>query len=649
MISVSSVGLAFSGQVLFENISFVINSKDRIGLVGKNGAGKSSLLNLIAGKQRPSEGTVVPAPDKTIGYLPQEIRLKSDKTVYDEALMAFEQLNTLEDEIKIVEQKLAQQTDYESDAYAKLLNRHHELHASYDYLDGAKRESKVEKILKGLGFKESDFNRNMSEFSGGWQMRVELAKILLLMPDFILLDEPTNHLDIESIIWLEDFLNNYPGGVILVSHDKQFLDHITNRTIEIINGRIYDYKLSYSDFLESRSERLASQIAAAKNQAAYIKQQERFIERFRSKNTKAKQVQSKIRQLEKLDRIELDESDERSIKFKFPEPPRSGDLVIEVKNASKKYDQHQVLQNLNFIVERGERLAFVGKNGEGKTTLVRMLMNEVDYDGLLKIGHNVEIGYYAQVQEKTLDENLTVFETLFNISTGEWASEAKVRGLLGAFLFSADDMDKKVKVLSGGEKSRLAIAKLILHPVNLLILDEPTNHLDISAKAMLKEALQSFSGTIIIVSHDRDFLTGLTQRTFEFTNKHIREHLGDIEEFLIRHRKESFREFEKKTESKRKEKQTDHTSDHKKQHLQRKELERQIRKIRNAIQKTEGKIETVEAEIEELEVKMQDQQLMSDAEQSMKIFEQHKQQQKLLEDLMKQWEQYSSELESFEE
>ena len=532
MISVNGISIHFTGTDLFKNLSFVINEKDRIGLVGKNGVGKSTLLKILAKEQEPSSGSISIPQGKSIGYLPQEIKIDSSKTILDETLTVFEEQLCLNSEIENINRQLEDRTDYESDSYAQLIQELTEKHEQLQLLGADKAEGEVEKVLKGLGFKDQDFNRSIAEFSGGWQMRVELAKLLLKMPTLLLLDEPTNHLDIESILWLEDFFKNYPGALIMISHDRMFLDNVTNRTIEIVNSRIYDYKSPYSKFLELRADRLSTQEAAFRNQQKYIADQERFIERFKAKNTKAKQAQSKMKQLEKLERIEFDDVDTNSIQFRFPDAPRSGDVVVGGKGLSKSYSENKVLSNIDIEIERGEKIAFVGKNGQGKSTMVKMIMGQEDCDGDLKIGHNVEIGYYAQVQENTLDESKTVLATIEDIATDEWAKISKIRGLLGAFLFGPDDVDKKVKVLSGGEKSRLALAKLLLKPVNLLILDEPTNHLDIASKEVLKSALKSYNGTLILVSHDRDFLQGLTDRTYEFSDQKTKEHIGEIGEFL---------------------------------------------------------------------------------------------------------------------
>lgn len=647
MISVSGLSLQFSSVEIFSNISFNINPKDRIGLIGKNGAGKTSLLNIIAGIQKQESGKVVIPEGQTIGYLPQELKIDSSKTIYETAITAFKEIDEIEDELKEIQNEIAIRKDYQSKSYEKLLNNLNSKLERVNYFDANKRKGNVEKILKGLGFVENDFDRKMSEFSGGWQMRVELSKILLRKPELLLLDEPTNHLDIESIIWIENFLINYGGAVMLVSHDRMFLDNVCNRTIEIINGKIYDYKLTFTKFLIARQERLDSQIATAQNQEQFIKQQERFIERFRAKNTKAKQVKSKIKQLEKIDRVELDESNNSEINIKFPTAPRSGKVVVEAINASKSYGDKTILQNLEFHISIGERIAFVGKNGEGKTTLIKMINGEIDFDNHLQTGYNVEVGYYAQVQENTLDESITVLDTIQNQATGDWSNIAKTRGLLGAFLFTENDIDKKVKVLSGGEKSRLAIAKLLLKPINLLILDEPTNHLDISSKNILKQALLQYNGTLIIVSHDRDFLQNLTEKTFEFTDKGIKEHIGPINEFLDKHKVETFRDFEagdifnKKNFNSKKDKSN---KSNKQRYLEDKNQEKKLRKLKNSIKNLEKKIEKIENEIKEIEKKMQSSDFYDNIEKANKTTTHYDSLKNQLEQTMNNWEELSDKL-----
>ncbi|MDX2002729.1 MAG: ABC-F family ATP-binding cassette domain-containing protein [Chitinophagales bacterium] len=645
MINIAGICVTFTGRDLFKDISFVINPKDRIGLVGKNGVGKSTLLKIIAGKQQPTKGGIVFAGGESVGYLPQEIHHNSEKSIFDEAMTAFDEINQLEEEIERLGEELGQREDYESDDYANMLNRLTECHDRIHHLGGTKMESEVEKILKGLGFSEKDLSRPMTEFSGGWQMRVELAKLLLIKPDLLLLDEPTNHLDIESILWLEDVFINYPGAIMMVSHDRMFLDNITNRTIEIVFGKIYDYKANYTQYFELREERLEQQQNAYKNQQRYIAHQERFIERFKAKATKAAQAQSAQKRLDKIERIEFDELDTSTIKFHFPPAPRSGDVVVRANHMVKAYGEKTILNNLTFDILRGERVAFVGKNGEGKSTLVKIITgNETVSGGELKLGHNVDVGYYAQIQEKTLDENKTVLATIEDEASNEWANIAKIRGLLGAFLFDEDDVDKKVKVLSGGEKSRLALARLLLNPVNLLILDEPTNHLDIASKEVLKEALIKYDGTLIVVSHDRDFLQGLTNKTFEFSNRRVREHYGDINNFLDAHKVESFRQFEndrmvalQKEAAEKQAKQLKQSNA---------APEKDTKKLKSAIKKEEDTIERLEKELAAIVTLLQDPEFYKDEAKSKETVAKHDGIKQQLSAAMSQWEQLNAELEA---
>lgn len=610
MINVAGITVEFSGKALFSDISFFINKRDRIGLIGKNGVGKSTLLNILAGENESTKGNISFPDDVTIGYLTQNIQLNSSRSIIEEALTAFKELKELEAKVEQANIELAEREDYESEDYAKLLDSINEMYQRISLMGGDSMQSETEKILKGLGFKQDDFDRPIDEFSGGWQMRVELAKILLREPSLIILDEPTNHLDIESIIWLERYFKNYPGAIIMVSHDKTFLDNVTNRTIEIVFGKIYDYKAAYSEYLKLREERYEQQIATIKNQQKYIAEQERFIERFKAKATKAKQAQSKQKQLDRIERLEADELDHSAIKFNFPPSPRSGEIALKYEDTSKAYGDLDVLNNLTGLIERGERIAFVGKNGEGKSTMVKMIMNEVDYDGMLKLGHNVTIGYYAQLQQKTLNLDKTVLETIEDEAKDEWANISRIRGLLGSFLFGPDDIDKKVKVLSGGEKARLALAKLLLTPVSLLILDEPTNHLDISAKEKLKEALMDYDGTLIVVSHDRDFLQGLTNKTYEFKNKSIKEHIGSIDDFLQKHELETFRALESAKDEKSKAISSSNNNSpvltEKEKRELKKEKEKELKKAQRAFDYAERNIEKNENLIEELEGKMAD-------------------------------------------
>lgn len=648
MLAVSGLTAGYSGTDIFKNISFQVTGKDNIGLIGKNGAGKSTLLKLIKGLINPTEGGIVFQPNVTVGYLPQEIKVNSTLSIFDEAKKAFAFILEKEKEIKRIEHELAERTDYESDSYMELITKLSELHEKLGMFDAADTDSKTERTLKGLGFKPEEFQKPINEFSGGWQMRVELAKILLAMPDIILLDEPTNHLDIESIMWLEDFFNSYPGCIMMVSHDKMFLDNVTNRTFELVNGKLYDYKANYSKFLELREERLLLQRAAKKNQDQYIKQQERFIERFKAKNTKAKQAQSKLKQLEKIERVEVDDVSTSDIRISFPPAPRSGDKVLVADNLKKAYDTKVVFNGVEFEILRGEKVAFVGKNGMGKTTMVKLINGMKPTSGELKIGHNVHLGYYAQVQENTLDMEASVFDTLDKIATDEWRNVSRLRGLLGAFLFGAEDIDKKVKVLSGGEKSRLAMARLLLEPYNLLVLDEPTNHLDISSKEILKNALKEYNGTLVIVSHDREFLQGLTDKTYEFVDGIVKEHLGTIDEFLEKKKHENFRSFEVNPQKPEPKKKEEKTSSEKVNYQQKKELEKDIRRLKKDISNTEKKVETKEIELEDIESKMTDPDLMGDIEKSKEITFKHGQIQKELNQYLARWEKQLAELEELE-
>lgn len=543
MLNISNLSIHFAGYYLFNNISFSINPNDKIGLIGRNGTGKTTLLRIILGHEHPEEGSISRPSNLTIGYLPQEMTISSNKTIFDETSSALIEIKHLEERIKQVNRIIEQSNNYVSEIYINAVQELSDLNERFRLLGGLSINADIEMVLIGLGFSREDFSRQMSDFSGGWQMRVELAKILLTKPSLILLDEPTNHLDIESIQWLEDYLKNYYGAVIVVSHDRNFLDKVTNRTIELANGKIFDFNVPYSQFITLRQKQKEQIYSAYLNQQKQIKDTERFIERFRYKATLASRVQSRIKQLEKIERIEIEEEDTSNLKFTFPDAMPSGRVVCEVKNLSKYYGSKCVLDNIEFVIERGEKVAFVGKNGEGKSTFSRIIAQKEDYKGSLLMGFNVQIGYYAQNQAEMLDENLTVLETIDSIATGD--IRLKIRSLLGAFLFSGDSVYKKVKVLSGGEKSRLAIAKLLLQPVNLLILDEPTSHLDMPAKDVLKQALIDYKGTLILVSHDRDFLNGITSKTYYFRNKKIKCYNGDIYYFLEKHKLENLNEIER--------------------------------------------------------------------------------------------------------
>lgn len=544
MISIDGLAVAFSGNTLFSDVTFNINDTDRIALMGKNGAGKSTMLKIIAGVDKPTRGKVTAPNGAVIAYLPQHLLVKDDSTVFEETSKAFSTVLALKKEIEELNYQLETRTDYETDAYMKIIERVSEVSEQYYSIEEVNFDAEVEKTLLGLGFLREDFTRPCTEFSGGWRMRIELAKILLQKPDLILLDEPTNHLDIESIQWLEDFLVNSAKAVMIISHDKAFVDNITNRTIEVTMGRIYDYKVNYSHYLELRKERRQHQQKAFDEQQRFIADTMEFIDRFKGTYSKTLQVQSRVKMLEKLEPIEVDEVDTSSLSLKFPPAPRSGNYPLIVTDLTKKYGDHVVFQNASLTIERGEKVAFVGKNGEGKSTLIKAIMEQIDYEGGLELGHNSMIGYFAQNQASLLDEDLTVFQTVDNIAIGD--IRTKIRDILGAFMFGGEASAKKVKVLSGGEKTRLAMIKLLLEPVNLLILDEPTNHLDIKTKDILKEALLAFDGTIILVSHDRDFLSGLATKVFEFGNKRIKEHFEDINGFLRNKKMDNLKEIERK-------------------------------------------------------------------------------------------------------
>lgn len=641
MISLNNLSVNFGGFDLFKNISFLINNKDRIGLVGKNGAGKSTLLKIIYGIDEPSKGSVSMPKGVSLGYLPQQMVYASGNTVKEEAEKAFIELIGLEKSIENVNTQIAERTDYESKEYANLIDELTHLNERLEMFGAANRDAVIERTLKGLGFETKDFNRQTTEFSGGWRMRIELAKILLQSPDVLLLDEPTNHLDIESIQWLEDFLKNYRGAVVLVSHDRTFLDRITKRTVEISLGKIYDYKAPYTKYLKLREERVAQQKAGYLNQQKMIQDTEKFIERFRYKATKAVQVQSRIKQLAKIERIEIEESDHSSIHFYFPKAPRSGAISVETEQITKKFGNLTVFENIDMIIERGEKVAFIGRNGEGKSTLSRIIVDELDYTGKLKIGHNVHIGYFAQNQDQLLDKNKTVFETLDDIAVGD--VRKNVRTILGSFLFSGETIDKKVQVLSGGERSRLAMAKLLLEPYNLLVLDEPTNHLDIQSKEILKKALLQYDGTLIVVSHDRDFLDGLTDRLYEFRHRKIKEYRGNIFDFLQKRKLSNLKDIEiknKELKSLKPEKKTDNKTSF----LERKEFERNKRKINNKIKQVEEVIYAIEQKITDAEKLLHSGKLIDDTQ----FYENYDASKAQLEKEMHKWEKLQEELEKFE-
>lgn len=641
MVSVEGLTVEFGSFTLFDNISFVVNKKDRIALVGKNGAGKSTMLKTFAGIQSPTKGNISYPKDVTIGYLPQIMQLNDGNTVLEEAALAFKHIHAIENELNDVNRQLAERTDYESQAYHDLIERSTYLNEQFSISGGNNFQAEIEKTLLGLGFTRSDFDRQTKEFSGGWRMRIELAKLLLQSPDILLLDEPTNHLDIESIQWLETFLSTRANAVILVSHDRAFLDAVTTRTIEITLGRIYDYKVSYSKYVELRKEHREQQLRAYENQQKQIQKTEEFIERFRYKATKAVQVQSRIKQLEKIERIEIEEEDTSHINLRFPPSPRSGSYPIITEDLTKSYGNHLIFSGVTFTINRGDKVAFVGKNGEGKSTLVKCIMKEIDYDGKLALGHNVKIGYFAQNQAQLLDENLSVFETIDYVATGD--IRTKIRDLLGAFMFGGEASEKKVKVLSGGERTRLSMIRLLLEPVNLLILDEPTNHLDIKTKDILKQAIKDFDGTVIIVSHDRDFLNGLVDKVYEFGNGKVREHLGGIYDFLNAKKMENLHELETQTNiiTSDNSKQEYKKTESKLTYEERKELSRQIKRLEKQITELETRIKNNENKVSDIEKQLSTPKGASD----ISLFETHAALQKEIEKDLELWENLTNELE----
>jgi len=642
MVSVNHISLSFGERILLNDISFLIKTRDRIGLVGNNGAGKTTLLKIISGLQVPDSGTIQKPSDLTIGYLPQQMRHIDSKSLFNEAKTAFSVILELENKIHTLSLEIEKRTDYHSDEYLKLLSQVHDMTSRIEILGATKIDEQIEKTLFGLGFGIEDFPRQTLEFSGGWRMRIELAKILLQHPDLLLLDEPTNHLDIESIQWFEDFLSDYTGAVVLISHDKAFLNNVTKRTIEILLGKIYDYKVPYSKYVILRKEHIEQQMAAYKNQQKSIAGTKEFIERFRYKATKAVQVQSRLKQLEKIDLIEVDEEDLSAIHIKFPPAPRSGGIVIETSDLSKKYGDKHVLDNINLVVHRGERIAFIGKNGEGKTTLSKILTGSLDFTGSLKIGHKVKTGYFAQNQDELLDEEITVFDTIDRIAVGE--IRLKIRALLGAFLFRKDDIDKKVKVLSGGERSRLALIKLLLEPFNLLVLDEPTNHLDMRTKDILKNALADFTGTLILVSHDREFLEGLADKVYEFKEHKITRYDGSINDFLKKKKIDSLRQLEipKNDAASKNEKKL--TMENKEFYLEKKEFYKCLRKITNNISICENAIGRLENELQNLSKQLESPVLSRENSEDQSIFIRYGQQKTELDLKMHEWEKLNTEL-----
>lgn len=644
MISVEGLRVEFGGFTLFDDVSFVINKKDRIALVGKNGAGKSTMLKILAGLQSPTGGVVSIPKETTIGYLPQQMQLKDIRTVREEAEMAFDHIHDMEREINLLNEQLAERTDYESEAYHKIIDKVTHLSEQFQMMGGSNYHAELERTLIGLGFSREDFDRPTSEFSGGWRMRIELAKLLLRRPDVLLLDEPTNHLDIESIQWLENFIATRANAVILVSHDRAFIDNTTSRTIEIELGHIYDYKVKYSDYVVLRKERREQQLRAYENQQKKLADTEAFIERFRYKATKSTQVQSRIKQLEKIERIEVDEIDTAMLNLKFPPAPHSGSYPVIAEEVSKSYGDHLIFEHVNLTIKRGEKVAFVGKNGEGKSTLVKCIMNEIPFEGSLKLGHGVKIGYFAQNQAQLLDDNMTVFDTVDYVAQGD--IRTKIRDILGAFMFGGEASEKKVAVLSGGERSRLAMIRLLLEPVNLLILDEPTNHLDMRSKDVLKNALKDFDGTVIVVSHDREFLDGLVEKVYEFGNKRVVEHLGGIYEFLERKKMQNLQELEVSAN-----KATEATADenvptqNKLSYEARKELNKAIKKQEKLIAESEKKIEELETSIADLEAKLATPEGASDTA----LYTQYADLKKALSETMDLWTERTMELEEMQQ
>ncbi|WP_281986859.1 ribosomal protection-like ABC-F family protein [Aquimarina aggregata] len=636
MLNIHNLSISFGGEYLFEEISFMLSAGDRVGLVGKNGAGKSTMLKILSKEQEPDSGQIAMDKEVKIGFLKQDIDFIEGRTVLEEAYEAFIEIKKIEREIDAINAQLAERTDYESEGYNQLITDLSDHTHHYEILGGYNYQGETERVLQGLGFMREDFNRLTDTFSGGWRMRIELAKLLLQNNDILLLDEPTNHLDIESIIWLESFLKNYTGVVVIVSHDKMFLDNVTNRTIEISLGRIYDYNKPYSKYLVLRKEIREQQLATQKNQSKQIEQTEKLIEKFRAKASKASMAQSLIKKLDKIDRIEVDEDDNAVMNISFPVSIQPGKVVIEAESVGKSYGEKEILSDIDLLVERGSKIAFVGQNGQGKSTLAKIIINEISYDGDFKLGHNVQIGYFAQNQSEYLDGELTVHDTMIHAANEK--TRSKVRDMLGAFLFRGDEVDKKVKVLSGGERNRLALCKMLLEPFNVLVMDEPTNHLDIKSKNVLKEALKNFEGTLILVSHDRDFLQGLSNTVYEFKNKKIREYLGDINFYLEERRVNDLREIEKK------DKQTKSVSTSKETAKQSYEDQKKIKSLNNRLSNTESKINKLEKQIKEIDVELAVNYDETIAKPN--FFDSYQAKKDELEVLMEQWEEIQEEIDS---
>tara|TARA_R110000850_G_scaffold244768_1_gene369576 strand:- start:11371 stop:13278 length:1908 start_codon:yes stop_codon:yes gene_type:complete len=634
MLNVHNLSVAFQGENLFEEISFQLRAGDRVGLVGKNGAGKSTLLKILAGDLKPDTGNIASDKEIKIGFLRQDIDFVQGRTVLEEAYQAFEEIKSTEAKMEDINHQLATRTDYESDTYHDLMVAISDLTHHYEIIGGYNYQGDTEKILQGLGFKREEFDKKTEEFSGGWRMRIELAKLLLQSNDILLLDEPTNHLDIESIIWLESFLNNYPGAVVIVSHDKMFLDNVTNRTIEISLGRIYDYNKPYSKYLVLRQELRELQLASQKNQEKQIQQTERLIEKFRAKASKASMAQSLIKKLDKVERIEVDEEDNAVMHVQFPVSVQPGKVVIDIHNVSKSYGANHVLDHVNMLIERGLKTAFVGQNGQGKSTLAKIIVGEISHHGTVKLGHNVQIGYFAQNQAEYLDGSLTVLDTMINAANEK--NRAKVRDILGAFLFRGEEVDKFVRVLSGGERNRLALAKLLLQPLNVLVMDEPTNHLDIQSKNVLKKALKNFEGTLILVSHDRDFLQGLCDKVYEFKDRKIKEYLGDIDFYLEQRKISSMREAEMMTKEKKDPKTTENKQDYKDQ--------KKEKSLKNKLSNLESDIGKLEREISQMDKKLAENFDAVDSDPH--FYKNYDKKKKELELKMKQWEEVQMTIDS---